>query len=37
MTVIIEEIKVDKPWSSIWIMYVRGVDLKRNCKPCLKG
>ena len=37
MTVIIEEINVDKPWSFIWLMYVRDVDLKRHCKPCLKG
>ena len=37
MTVIIEEINVDKPWSFIWLMYVRDVDLKKHCKPCLKG
>lgn len=37
MTVIIEDITVDKPWSFIWLMYVNDVNLKKHCKPCLKG
>ena len=37
MTVIIEDITVDNPWSFIWLMYVNDVNLKRHCKPCLIG
>ena len=37
MTVIIEDITVDNPWSFIWLMYVNDVNLKKRCKPCLIG
>ena len=37
MTIIIEDMAVDKPWSFIWLMYVNDVNLKRHCKSCLIG
>lgn len=37
MVTIIEEIIVEKQWSFIWLMYVNGIDLRKHCKPCLKG
>ena len=37
MTVIIEDMAVDKPWSFVWLMYVNDVNLKKHCKPCLIG
>lgn len=37
MTTIIEEIKIEKQWSFIWLMYVNDIDLRKHCKQCLKG